>query len=165
MIKVAIVGAGKGGVSLLNVFHINGEVKVVGITDKDKKAPGITLAKEWGIFIAKDIEYLYSQRPEIIINATGNPEISELIKKTSPYPVEVIEGTSARFLWDLVKRQQEAKNDMSVLYQNGLLITKAKNLHQVLDEVLLSAMELTNTPAGSIALIDGDDMVMITDCP
>lgn len=160
MIKVAIVGAGKGGVSLLDVFHINGEVKVVGITDKNKKAPGLSRAKEWGIFVAKDIEYLYSQRPEIIINTTGNPEISESIKRNSPYPVEVIEGTSARFLWDLVKRQQEAKNDMSVLYQNGFLITKAKNLQQVLDEVLRSAMELTETPAGSIALINGDDMVM-----
>ncbi len=160
MIKVAIVGAGKGGVSLLNVFHINGEVKVVGITDKNRKAPGITLAKEWGIFVAKDIEYLYSQRPEIIINTTGNPEISELIKKTSPYPVEVIEGTSARFLWDLVRRQQEAKHDMTILYQNGLLITKAKNLGHVLDEVLRSAMELTDTPSGSIAFIEGDNMVM-----
>lgn len=160
MIKVAIVGAGKGGSSLLEVFHINGEVKVVGITDKNKKAPGITLAKEWGIFVAKDIEHLYSQRPEIIINATGNPEISELIKSTSPYPVEVIEGTSARFLWELVKRQQEARHDMSVLYQNGLLITKAKDLKHVLDEILRSAMELTDTPAGSIALIDGEDMVM-----
>ena len=160
MIKVAIVGAGKGGVSLLNVFHINGEVTVVGITDKNRKAPGITLAKEWGIFVAKDIEYLYSQRPEIIINATGNPEISELIKKNSPYSVEVIEGTSARFLWDLVRRQQEAKHDMTILYQNGLLITKAKNLQHVLDEVLRSAMELTDTPSGSIAFIEGDDMVM-----
>ena len=38
MIKVAIVGAGKGGSSLMDVFHANGEVKEVGITDKDKNA-------------------------------------------------------------------------------------------------------------------------------
>jgi len=160
MIKVAIVGAGKGGSYLLEVFHINGEVKVVGITDKDNKAPGLNLAKEWGIFIADDVRDLFSQSPEIVINSTGEPKVSEFIKQAAPYPVEIIEGTSAKFLWDLVRRQQLAKNDMSVLYQNGITITKARNLKEVLNKVLRSAMKLTETPAGSIALIDGDEMVM-----
>ena len=160
MIKVAIVGAGKGGSYLLEVFHINGEVKVVGITDKDNKAPGLNLAKEWGVFIADDVRGLFSQSPEIVINSTGEPKVSEFIKQAAPYPVEIIEGTSAKFLWDLVKRQQLAKNDMGVLYQNGITITKARNLKEVLNKVLKSAMKLTETPAGSIALIDGDEMVM-----
>lgn len=160
MIKVAIVGAGKGGSYLLEVFHINGEVKVVGITDKDNKAPGLNLAKEWGVFIADDVRDLFSQSPEIVINSTGEPKVSEFIKQAAPYPVEIIEGTSAKFLWDLVRRQQMAKNDMGVLYQNGITITKAGNLKEVLDKVLKSAMKLTEAPAGSIALIDGDEMVM-----
>ncbi|MDP1758554.1 MAG: PAS domain S-box protein, partial [Thermodesulfovibrionales bacterium] len=160
MIKVAIVGAGKGGSYLLEVFHINGEVKVVGITDKDNKAPGLNLAKEWGVFIADDVRDLFSQSPEIVINSTGEPKVSEFIKQAAPYPVEIIEGTSAKFLWDLVRRQQMAKNDMGVLYQNGITITKARNLEEVLNKVLKSAMKLTETPAGSIALIDGDEMVM-----
>ena len=80
MIKVAIVGAGKGGSSLMDVFHANGEVKVVGITDKDKNAQGLSLAKEWSIFVAKDINDLYSRNPRIIINATGRPEATKLIK-------------------------------------------------------------------------------------
>ncbi len=161
MIKVAIVGAGKGGSYLLEVFHMNGEVKVVGITDKDNKAPGLKLAKEWGIFIADDVKDLFSQSPEIVINSTGEPKVSKVIKKTAPYPVEIIEGTSAKFLLDLVRRQQLAKDDMGVLYQNGILLTKARNLKEVLNEVLKSAMKLTETPAGSIALIDGDEMVMV----
>ncbi|MFH1014704.1 MAG: PAS domain S-box protein, partial [Nitrospirota bacterium] len=160
MIKVAIVGAGKGGSYLLKVFHINGEIKVVGITDRNNNAPGLNLAKEWGIFIASDVKDLFSQSPEIVINSTGEPKVSEVIKKTAPYPVEIIEGTSAKFLYELVRRQQLAKDDMSVLYQNGILITKARNLKEVLNEVLRSAMKLTETPAGSIALIDGDEMVM-----
>ncbi len=160
MIKVAIVGAGKGGSALLDVFHTNGEVRVVGITDKDKNAGGLSLAKGWGIFVASDIKDLYGQNPDIVINATGETGVSELIKDSSPYLVEIIEGTSARFLWELVKRQQEAKDDMAVLYKNGILLTKATSLKEVLNEVLRSAMELTETPAGSIALIEADEMVM-----
>ncbi|MBI4688949.1 MAG: diguanylate cyclase [Nitrospirae bacterium] len=161
MIKIAIVGAGKGGSSLLDVFHTNGEVKVVGITDKDGKAQGLRLAKEWDIFIAADIKDLYSRNPEIMINATGKPEVSALIKDTAPHSVEVIEGTSAKFLWEIVRRHQMAKNDMDVLYQSGLLLTKARNLKEVLDKVLLSAMELTEAHAGSIALVERAEMVMV----
>lgn len=118
------------------------------------------MQKNGGVFIADDVRDLFSQSPEIVINLTGEPKVSEFIKQTAPYPVEIIEGTSAKFLWDLVRRQQIAKNDMSVLYQSGIRITKARNLKEVLNEALKSAMELIETPAGSIALIDGDEMVM-----
>lgn len=159
MVKVAIVGAGRGGSSLLDVFHTNGEVKVVGITDRMKDAPGLSLAKGWGIFVAKDIKGLLKKTPDVVINATGDPETGELIKEMDP-SVEVIEGKSARFLWELIKRQQEARRDMGVLYQNGLLVTKSKNLQYVLVEVLNSAMRLVDVPAGSVALIEGEEMVM-----
>ncbi|MBA3060663.1 MAG: PAS domain S-box protein, partial [Nitrospirae bacterium] len=131
-----------------------------GITDKDNKAPGLKLAKEWGIFIADDVKDLLSQNPRIVINATDELKVSEFIKQAATYPIEIIEGTSAKLLFDLVKRQQRAKDDMGVLYKNGILLIKARNLKEVLNEVLKSAMKLTETPAGSIALIDGDEMVV-----
>ncbi|MBM4054564.1 MAG: diguanylate cyclase [Planctomycetes bacterium] len=160
MIKIAVVGAGKGGKALLDIFHANGGVQVVGITDTDKNAPALRLAKELGIVIANDISGLYSQKPDVVLNVTGNSAITELIRKSSPYPLEVIEGTGAKFLWELVTRQQEARKDMEALYQSGLLITRAKSLADALDEALRSAMRLTDTPAGSIAIIDGEEMVM-----
>ncbi|MEK6738097.1 MAG: diguanylate cyclase [Planctomycetota bacterium] len=41
---------------------------------------------------------------------------------------------------------------LKTLYQKGLMVTRAKNLKGVLDEVLFSAMELVETPAGCIIL-------------
>lgn len=84
MIKIAIAGAGKGGKALLDIFHNNGETQVVGITDKDKNAPALRLAKECGIFSTDTIDELYCQKPDIILNVTGNAEISEYIRKSSP---------------------------------------------------------------------------------
>jgi len=161
-IKIAMVGAGRGGKALLDIFQTDDNIEVVGITDKDKMALGLGLAKEMGVFIADEVKGLYGREPDIILNVTGSAEVSECIRKSSPYPVEVIEGKGAKFLWDLVSRQKRARKDMEALYQSGLLITKVKNLKDVLDEVLCSAMKLTETPAGSIALIDGEEMVMAT---
>ncbi len=160
MINIGIVGAGRGGTGLLEVFLANGEVSIVGIADHDKKAPGISLARSKGIFVAETVEELSTRNPHIIINATGNPEVSDYIRRRFPYPVEIIEGTSAWFLWELVRRQQEAKKDLQILYENSLLIARSKSLAEVLNSILSSAMALTETPAGSISLIEGDEMVM-----
>ena len=160
MLKIAVIGAGKGGSALLDIFHSNGNVKIIGITDQNKNAEGLRLAKEWGIFVAKDIKELCSHNPDIVINATGNTEIGKQAREIAPHPVEVMEGKGAMFLWELVNRQRTAKRDMEAIYRNGVLVTKAKNLKEALDEALRSAMELTETPAGSIVLIDGEEMVM-----
>ncbi len=160
MINIGIVGAGKGGTELLRVFLTNGDVNVIGITDNNQSAQGLKLARENGIFASNNIEALIDRNPHIIINATGEQDVTTRIRNKWPYPVEVIEGTSAWFLWELVRRQQEAKKDLEVLYKNSLIIAKSKSLDEVLEEVLDSAMELTETPAGSISLIEGEYMVM-----
>jgi len=160
MINIGIVGAGRGGSGLLEVFLANGDVNVVGIVDSNPDAPGLAFAKERGIYVAGSVEELSTATPHIVINATGNPRVSDYIRKVFPYPVEIIEGTSAWFLWELVRRQQEAKRDLSILYENSLLIAKSKSLNEVLQNILSSAMLLTETPAGSISLIDNDEMVM-----
>ncbi len=160
MINIGIVGAGRGGSGLLEVFLANGDVNVVGIVDSNPDAPGLLFAKERGIYVAGSVEELSTTNPHIIINATGNPRVSDYIRKVFPYPVEIIEGTSAWFLWELVRRQQEAKRDLSILYENSLLIAKSKSLYEVLQNILSSAIVLTETPAGSISLIDRDEMVM-----
>lgn len=148
MIKVAIIGAGKGGSALLDIFHTNGEVKVVGITDRDRSAPGLILAEQWGIVIADDINEICQHKPDIVINATGKPETSELIKETFPYKVEIIDGTVGKLMWELVVRQQKARKDVE-----ALAVEKIKLLHDLEDSL--------NYLQG--VLDDSQDMIITTD--
>ena len=50
MIKIAVIGAGNGGSALLDIFHTNGNVKIIGITDKDRDAPGLNLLFPYKLF-------------------------------------------------------------------------------------------------------------------
>jgi methyl-accepting chemotaxis protein len=79
MINIGIVGGGRGGASLLEVFLANGEVNVVGITDINTSAPGLELARRKGIFVAGSIEELSARNPHIVINATGDSGVSQYI--------------------------------------------------------------------------------------
>ncbi len=52
------------------------------------------------------------------------------------------------------------KKDLWTIYQNGLSLTSAKSLGNVLAATLEKALLLTNVPAGSIALRERSEMVM-----
>jgi diguanylate cyclase (GGDEF)-like protein/PAS domain S-box-containing protein len=160
MIKVAIVGGGETGSALLDMFHCNGEVKTVGISEKNADAGTLAIARERNIFVAKDLDEIYTLGPEIIINVTGDPETAGALRATIPAGTEVIEGTGARFLWEMLQRQSTAKKEMETLYHNGLALTSAKTLKDVLTATLEKAMALTEMPAGSIALRRKDEMEM-----
>jgi len=50
MIKVAVIGSVNGGSALLDIFHTNGNVKIIGITYKDRDAPGLNLLFPYKLF-------------------------------------------------------------------------------------------------------------------
>ncbi|MBI5639062.1 MAG: diguanylate cyclase [Nitrospirae bacterium] len=160
MIRVALVGAGKAGSAMLGLFQTNVVVKTVGITDSDRNAPGLAVARTLGVFVAGSTAELYAQKPDIIINVTGNPDLSRDLLASAPAGTEVMDGNGARLLLGMVQRQKSAKKEMETLYQNGLSLLSAKSLNEVLSATLEKAMELTDTPAGSIALCERNEMVM-----
>jgi len=160
MIKVAVFGAGRRGSALLDLFRNNVVVKTVGITDRNADAPGLAVAKGLGIFVAGDLQTLLEQGPDIVFNATGDPDTGRSLREAVPPGIEVADDASARLLLGMVQRQRAAKTEMETLYQNGLTLISAKTLNDVLAATLEKAMELTETPAGSIALCDRNEMVM-----
>lgn len=159
MIKVAIVGAGKAGGALLQLFQANGTVETVGIADMDDNAPALGVARDFGICITKDLRELCGLGADIILNVTGDRDVTGQISRLAP-GTEVIEGRGAKFLWDMVQRQHSARKDLKKLYENGLVLTSAKNLNDVLSATLDKAMELIETPAGSIALCERNGLKM-----
>ena len=160
MIKVGIVGAGKAGCSLLEMLLTDRGTNTVAITDRDDKAPGIEIARKEGVFVANDIAELCAQAPDIIINVTGDCEMDASILKSVPAGIEVIDGKRVKFLRRLIELQKKSVKDMEALFENGLALTSAKNLGDVLSATLEMALKLTGMPAGSIALCDREEMVL-----
>ena len=78
---VLIVGAGRGGTALLEMFVADSLVKVVAIADTDAEAPGIKLAKQHGIPTFTDaVEALQAckkYRDCIVYNLSHDDSIAE----------------------------------------------------------------------------------------
>lgn len=123
--NVVILGAGKGGSALLELLNQLPRVEIIGIADKDPQAPGLQKAKELGIPIADHITARISQSDvHLIVDVTGDPAIEGCIFNQKHPNAEVLGGTAAKLLWDVVQHERDMHNH----------ITKTTNLATMVRE-------------------------------
>jgi acetaldehyde dehydrogenase (acetylating) len=105
--KVLLVGAGRGGLALLQLLNRQQQVKVVGVVDVSPDARGIGLARQMGVPTGTDYRQFleFAERGEIdlIINVTGKLDVQQDLLAACPVHVEVMGGHSAKLMWDLVE--------------------------------------------------------------
>src|SRR5712692_11540929 len=126
--NVAIIGAGSGGSALLTILAPDPLVRIVGVAEINPKAPGLRLARRYGIPVMRNFRELVSHEDvELVIDVTGNPEVEDALFELDRVGVAVIRGTSAKFMWQLIearvranaetKRQVKKFQDLSKLYE------------------------------------------------
>ncbi len=119
MTKVVIVGAGKGGRALLEMFSGDPTVTIVGVVDVNPWAPGLELARRLNVQVSTDLrELIADPQLDLIIDVTGNPEVQAAIQRLKPASTEVMGGASAKFMWDLLaerKRTEELEDRYSLM--------------------------------------------------
>jgi PAS domain S-box-containing protein len=105
--NILIVGAGKGGSLLIDLFSESSTVHIIGVVDVNPHAPGIKIAQEKGIPTATDYKkFLKRKKIHEIINVTGSETVQEQLHKLKPSHVEVIGGYSAKLLWELIEERK-----------------------------------------------------------
>lgn len=108
MTKLAIIGAGKGGTSLIEILHKDPLVQIVGIADPYAKAPGLDLARRHKIRAVTDYHELLQGDVDLVIDVTGNSLVREALEKNSE-GIEVIGGLAAKFMWQLIEERIKSK--------------------------------------------------------
>ncbi len=109
MTNVVIIGAGKGGRALLEMFSGDPTVTIFGIADVNPWAPGLELARRLNIPVATDLRTLITDpRLDLIIDVTGSAEVAREIQRLKPPLTEVMGGASAKFMWDLLAERKRS---------------------------------------------------------
>ena len=165
MLRLAIAGGGIGGSALISLLRGDSNVCLVGIYETKLDAPGVVLARKWNIPVFADLESFVAASPDVVVNVTGDTEISNKIRSAFNNRIEVIEGTGARFLWEIIEKQKRAKieviktmADQKILYGLAAKLCFASTVSEFLDIVLARTLEIVDAPAGSIAVYKGRQM-------
>jgi len=112
-IRVLIIGAGKGGQALLELFACGQGVQVVGVADINPQAPGLALARNLGIPTSKDAVFLIGQgHTDLIVDVTGDPSMASLIARHKPPRAEILGGISALLVWKLAQYERDLRDQL-----------------------------------------------------
>ncbi|MBD3379932.1 MAG: PAS domain S-box protein [Candidatus Omnitrophica bacterium] len=119
--KILIIGAGKGGTALLELFRDDESVEIVGVADRDMNAPGIKLAETLGIEVSDDYTGFMGRKAiDEIINVTGSDDVQKELMADKPDEVDVLSGHGSEFLWRLVDKHKEAEVEFERLNETML---------------------------------------------
>jgi signal transduction histidine kinase len=112
-IKVAILGAGRGGTALLDLLHQIPAIEIIGITDRDRHAPGLQRAKDLRVPVTERVEDLIaSHNVNLIMDVTGDPQMSRVIQAHKRPATDVLSGSAARVLWELVRHEAHLQAEL-----------------------------------------------------
>ncbi len=137
MTKVVIIGAGMGGTSLIEIFHNDPLVQIIGVADINHNSPGIQLAKKLRIPVTKNFkELLRSKEANLVIDVTGNQSVEEDLQSTLPPGMAIIGGPSAKFMWQLLEEriQSKEKIEQHLLEYQSLYRLYVKEVEQTIAE-------------------------------
>ena len=130
-VNSVIIGGGEAAYNLLKlVYNPTGpsklNLKILGLAEANPIAPGLSYAKELGIFTSPRFEDLFEQEGvQLIIELSGSDEVMDQVYAKKPQGVSVLDHRVSRYIWDLLK----IKSERSVLenqYKNQKIKTKKK---------------------------------------
>jgi diguanylate cyclase (GGDEF)-like protein len=161
--RVLVIGAGRGGTALLDLFLDDPLIKIVGIIDTNRQAPALAIAAKHGIHSFTNLaEAIEACRPCLAFNLTGDDNVTSYVAEQLDGS-NVVGGFQAQFLWKVVTRLKQTNEQILKLAQHDTL-TALPNRTLFYDR-LNQAMTRTIRDKGSFAIlyIDLDDFKIVND--
>ncbi|MFX4263840.1 ATP-binding protein [Pelotomaculum propionicicum] len=159
MIKVGIIGGGRGGVSILDALSSLTEAEVIGICDIKPDAPGITLAGEIKTPVYTDYRKLLRQDGlDLVFEVTGSHAVRESVHVNCPLGVEVVDAQVAKLMMHLFEELVETNKKLQSeiierkKVEEALWETneKLKELDQLKTDFLSTVSHELRTPLTSV---------------
>ncbi|MEW8972265.1 MAG: sigma-54-dependent Fis family transcriptional regulator, partial [Mesobacillus sp.] len=120
MQRVMIVGAGKGGMAILDIFKQTADV--VAVVDINPDAPGIIAAQKAGIQTGSDWHKYISDQLDIIIEVTGEDDVFKELRDARGKNTVLIPGSVAFLLATLLEEKEELiKTLRKITYEHDLI--------------------------------------------
>ena len=124
--QVAIIGGGRGGKALLEIFAQDPLARIIGLAEIKALTSGTKLAHLLGVPVIRDYrELLKLKNLDLIIDVTGNPKVGQELHKVRRPDLAIIGGASAKFMWQLIEARIRATSEIEkTLKQYQLLLRR-----------------------------------------
>ncbi len=113
MLRVGIVGGGRGGLAMLRLLTSLAEITVVGIADVNADAPGHVAAREMGIQTFLDFNQLL-QLPnlDVLVDVTGNDSVNAAIMANKSESTHLADAMVSKMMYTIARSQEESAQEL-----------------------------------------------------
>ncbi|MEW6063598.1 methyl-accepting chemotaxis protein [Desulforamulus profundi] len=113
MIRLGIVGGGRGGLAMLRLMSSLSEITVVGIADLNQNAPALVAARESGIPTFLDFKQLL-QVPnlDVVLDVTGNAAVNQAIMENKQENTRLADAMISKLMYTVARGQEEAAQEL-----------------------------------------------------
>ena len=111
--RVAIIGGGRGGTALMEIFAEDPLVTVVGLAEIRPVTAGVRLAKKLKIPVVRRYQDLLKIKDvDLVIDVTGDPDVERMLLQVQAPHLALVGGASAKFMWQLIEARIRASAEI-----------------------------------------------------
>lgn len=111
----------------MDLFHKDPTVEIVAVVDKNERAPGLLLAREFGLRVTTSYKKLLAtETADLLIDVTGGAAVARDLQALKPDNTEIVGGNSARFIWNLLEARKQTEA-LEFKYQLALRELEARS--------------------------------------
>ncbi|MDA8327780.1 MAG: diguanylate cyclase [Betaproteobacteria bacterium] len=161
--KILVIGAGRGGTAMLELFSEDPLIKIVGIVDANPLAPALALAKQLGVRSFTDLaNAIGASRPCLAFNLTGDDSVTTYVAAQLGHG-NIIGGFQARFIWNLLTRLKQTNEQITNLAHHDSLTTLPNRIlfYDRLNQAITRAHR--NKVSVAVLYLDLDGFKLIND--
>jgi len=140
--KIAIVGAGKGGFSILKAFYGLADVEVIGISDLNPDAPGMNLARELKVRAFTTMSEMLAGVPDVVFEATGVASVKETLAELKPEKSVVVDAQVSRLMMSMVTAKEDMIQQLHV--QSEQLASMSRQLAGTVQQIVANIQEVAS---------------------
>ena len=119
--KILVIGAGRGGTAMLELFSQDPLIKIVGICDANPQAPALAIAQKLGVLSFTNLAHaIETCRPCLAFNLTGDESVTAYAESQLGNE-NIIGGFQAHFIWDLLTRLKKTNEQITNLAHHDSL--------------------------------------------
>ena len=143
-IHIGIIGGGKGGFEIYQLFSNNDLSSIAFVVDIDMNAPAIRIARKNYIDTYNDIKVALRNHPvEFIIEATGSPKVLEQINKYKSDTSDVITSNVAMLLFNTLSETRK-KNNEQIFNETAKIKNKIDHNLSTASKAIQDVREITS---------------------
>jgi PAS domain S-box-containing protein len=133
--NIAIIGGGKTCKLLLQFLldkdFLEYSPAILGVAEADNQAEGLQYATQMGLFTTADYRDLFGmENLQLLVEVTDDPTLSDLIRRTKPAGVQLIDHIEARDLWSSLQLELEKRKALKELAQKGPLAPEIRSFFE-----------------------------------